>query len=112
MKTYENDKDISPLLNTELSDELVLDFFFKKGGKVNINNLQAVLSIYGRKQIAQNLVNLKEKGLIKFVDSFNCKLTYKARWEKTRDSKTLIWAGLICGIIAFLILLLQVMHIL
>jgi hypothetical protein len=112
MDSYENDRDISELVYTELTDEKLLKFFFKKGGKVNINNLALLVHQYGKKEIAHNVVSLETLGLIKPVSNFEYAVTNKARWQRIRDSKTLIFGGIIAAIIATLILLLQVVRIL
>lgn len=79
--TYENDKDARELVYTEINDAKLLDFFFKKGGVVNCNNLSYVISENGLKQqIAQNLLNLETKGLIKSVAHPYMRVTFKARW--------------------------------
>ncbi|HYM93455.1 MAG TPA: hypothetical protein VET23_04900 [Chitinophagaceae bacterium] len=110
--TYENDQDLYWLSNTEITDESILDFIFKKGGSVNWNNLSYILNNYNRKDISQIFINLKANGLINVKSHTDVRVTAKARWKRFRDSKTLITIGVICGIISFLILLLQVSHIL
>ena len=105
--TYENDIDLKELVYTEITDEKILDFFFKKGGTVNIVNLQWCVSNYSNKQIAQNLLNLELAGLIYHSKYPLSKLTFKARWQKFRDLKSWTFWAAICGIIALLILLIQ-----
>ena len=75
MLNYKNDKDLSAIIYTEITDEKVLNFIFKKGGKVNITNLQWCVSFYTKKSVEQNIINLKEAGLIKIVDSDSINLS-------------------------------------
>jgi hypothetical protein len=110
--TYENDKDLEPLLFGELTEEKVLRFFFKKNGRVNWNNFSYCVSEYGKKQVAHILKELEGRGLIKHTEYPMMKVTYKAKWERIRDNKTIIAIGVICGILGFLILVLQMLHIL
>lgn len=80
--TYENDNDLYRLINTPLTDEIVLDFLFKKCGKVNYNNLAYLINTYGKQDVTANLVSLKNKGLIKYKKYPFCKVTLKARWKR------------------------------
>jgi hypothetical protein len=109
LPTYENDKDLSQLIYTEISDDKVLSFLFKKGGKVNVVNLTYCVNTYGKKDIAANLVSLEAAGLISFTGQSFARVTAKARWQRFRDSKELVTVGVLCGIIAFAIELIRVL---
>lgn len=98
--SYENDKDLEPLLYTELSKQRVLDFFFKKRGKVNINNLQYLVVTHSNRQIAPILLELKMEGLIEIIEHPYAILTLKARWERFRDNKNIWWIIAVLGLIA------------
>lgn len=103
--TYHNDNDVSELVYTEVTDEKLLNFFFKKGGKVNVNNLSYVVHEYGKKELAQHFVNLETAGLIEYIEWPMAKVTTKARWERLRDNKTLWFIiGLLSLAAAFLAL--------
>ncbi len=98
--TYDNDTDLRELLYTDVTDEKVLRFIFKKGGKVNATNLQYCISLQSKKNISDILLNLETSGLIKAVDSHHYKVTGKAYWRRFRDSKTVQWTIAIIGLIA------------
>jgi hypothetical protein len=115
LPTYDNDKDLAELIKSkEITQDNLLRFFFKKGGYVNHTNLRYLISEYAtdKNGFYQALVDLETSAKIKFVGSHIAKLTFKAWWERLRDNKTIVTVGVICGIIAFLILLMQVFHIL
>lgn len=90
--TYENDKDIGQLIYTELTDDKLLEFFFKKGGEVNITNLNYCMNEYGyhygnNMKFSQHFVNLETAGLIKPGKGPYYKVTRKARLRRLYDHK-------------------------
>jgi hypothetical protein len=95
--TYENDEDIRQLLYTEVTDQKLLDFFFKKGGKVNIMNLQWCINHYAEKQIAQNIVNLEHDGLIEPIGGSMYSVTKEARRKRFNYQKWSFLIGVILG---------------
>lgn len=103
--TYYNDNNIKQLIYTEVTDDTLLDFFFKKHGKVNINNLQYVVHEYGKKQIAQNLVNLEAKGLIKSKKGFLWVVTTKARWQRFYSHPTWTFWTVVLTVVGIIIAL-------
>ena len=105
LPTYENDKDLSELIYTEVTDEKVLNFFFKKGGIVNVNNLQYCVGLYGKKELAQHIVNLETAGMIKAISSFEFKLTTKARFDRIYSSKSIVFWLILIGTLATLLTL-------
>jgi hypothetical protein len=106
--TYENDKDLGLLIYTEITDEKLLEFFFKKCGKVNVNNLNWCYSTYGPKHtdLAKHIVSLEVQGLIKPIDSIHYKLTFKARIEWIYKHKSLAFWSTIATIAGTIIAIL------
>jgi predicted transcriptional regulator len=109
LPTYDNDKQLSQLLYSEITDDTLLNLFFQKGGTVNITNLNYLVGTNSKNDFSRNLISLESKGLVKSTGSHTYKVTAKARWSKLRDSKALIWVVSICAVASFAILLMQVL---
>ncbi|MBL7696587.1 MAG: hypothetical protein JNK79_00445 [Chitinophagaceae bacterium] len=103
LPTYENDTDIEELVYTEVTDEKLLNFFFKKGGTVNINNLTYCVNLYGKKDISQNILNLQMKELVSQKEGFLFTVTGKAKWIRFYSHPTWQFFAAIAGILATLI---------
>jgi len=107
LTTYENDKDWIKLYLVNTTDEMILEFIFKKGGRVNVTNMNSLMRSDGRlnTSIPQHILNLQQKELIEPDGSHYYKITKKAKWERFRDYKGwMFWTF----IASFLILLLTI----
>jgi hypothetical protein len=95
MDTYENDKDFNQLLSAKITDELLLDFIFKKR-KVNATNVSHLYLTRCNRHIAPHFHNLAAKGLIKPVDSHHYQITWKAKWRSFYQHPSWVfWATII-----------------
>lgn len=75
-----------------MTQERLLDFFFKKGGTVNLSNIKYLVDQSNTVNNLSKCVNgLKADGLIKSVDSHHFKLTTKARHQKIYKSPAWIF---------------------
>lgn len=98
LPTYEKDSDIYLLMYSEfLTDEMVLAFAIKKG-KLNFNNFNYVINEHGthrqNKNPAGNILSLIHKGLLRHdqKQAMLLRPTFKAKWQKMRDSNnTTFW---------------------
>lgn len=110
LPTYENDRDFNALIYSDITTDRLLDFFFKKGGLVNINNAHYLIVKSNRTtNFIKALKSLEADGFVKPFDSHCCKVTIKARWVRIRDNKMWNLIAAIASIGAFLILIGQVL---
>ncbi len=104
LTTYENDKDFNLLISNDITADKLLEFMFKKKGKVNVTNF-AYLAAKRKIDTTNLFLQLASEGKIKLIGSHAARITLKARWEKFRDSDNMKWAIAAIGILlAFLAL--------
>lgn len=108
MNQYETDNDFLALITSNVTDELLLNFFFQKDGIVNMADA-CYLSVHNRQtHLNKNFASLHSQGLIKKISESEYQLTGKAKWIKFYKHPSWGFWAFIVSVVAVIVAVLAV----
>jgi hypothetical protein len=101
---YRNDEDFNALVSADITEDRLITFIIRKGGKVNLTNLTFLVRERSKTDdVVQQIRNMISDGILKKVDSHYFKLTFKGRLNRIYKSPAWIFWLLVISVMLSLL---------